>query len=120
MLQGGYVTLKLNHSNERNDWLVRVKSTGIYSFFSDCVIFVFWLVIIVFKHEGLRSALDQVKQTASDTRKNKYIVVIVLLTYSRWQTWARRILTNSPPAFFFAKSWVKEHLNEWESNTGSG
>ena len=33
----------------------------------------FELLLIVFKHEGLRSALDQVKQTASDTRKTKYV-----------------------------------------------
>lgn len=35
--------------------------------------FVFDILWAVFKHDGLRSALDQVKQTASEARKNKYV-----------------------------------------------
>lgn len=38
----------------------------------------FELLLIVFKHEGLRSALDQVKQTASDTRKTRYVRTVWL------------------------------------------
>lgn len=35
--------------------------------------FIFDILLAVFKHDGLRSALDQVKQTASEGRKNKYV-----------------------------------------------
>lgn len=38
-------------------------------------------LIVVFKHEGLRSALDQVKQTASDARRNKYVLQSSVWTY---------------------------------------
>ena len=46
----------------------------------------FELFLIVFKHEGLRSALDQVKQTASDTRKTRYLRTVWL--YSRFVNFA--------------------------------
>ena len=46
----------------------------------------FELFLIVFKHEGLRSALDQVKQTASDTRKTRYLRTVWL--YCRFVNFA--------------------------------
>lgn len=33
----------------------------------------YWYFVVVFKHEGLRSALDQVRLTANDARKNRYV-----------------------------------------------
>lgn len=46
-------------------------------------------IIVVFKHEGLRSALDQVKLTANDARKNRYVPHYFMVMFDfRFQLWS--------------------------------